>query len=222
MKKLGIKEELFDYLKSGKLTAPFADSEQLDDTVRDIVREQRGMIDGKNNTLTGLVTLIHNEIKDKTSSNKRNAKRFSRTAEEIYSSMEAIDKNDYTVIFASLARQLRIPTTCLYAIERKKLQDKVEGLKDDEILTKSFCECYIDNEWVIVDPEKGLINEFYNPDLFAMGSGKNKKEYVGYKRALDLGERKSLKNMSNYEKEQSKQNYFKTRNMQIGEFEQSM
>ena len=75
---------------------------------------------------------------------------------------------------------------------------------------------------MIVDPEKGLINEFYNPDLFAMGSGKNKKEYVGYKRALDLGERKSLKNMSNYEKEQSKQNYFKTRNMQIEEFEQSM
>ena len=142
MKKLGIKEELFDYLKSGKLTAPFADSEQLDDTVRDIVREQRGMIDGKNNTLTGLVTLIHNEIKDKTSSNKRNAKRFSRTAVEIYCSMEAIDKNDYTVIFASLARQLRIPTTCLYAIERNDLKNKFEGDRNDEVLTKSFCECY--------------------------------------------------------------------------------
>lgn len=219
MKKLGINEELFDYLRSGELTNPFSDSAQLDDTIRDIVKLNKG-IDGKNNTLTGLVTLIHNEVKNRVGANKNNPKRFSRTAEEAYNSMEAIDVNDYAMIFASLARQLRIPTTCLYAIERNDLKNKFEGDRNDEVLTKSFCECYFDNEWVIVDPEKGYIKENYNPELFTIGKGQNKKEYVGYKRALDLGKKRSLNSMRDYEKEQSRTSYFKTRNMTNQEEEQ--
>ena len=222
IKKLGFDEDTYTYLRGGKYTKPFSsDTEQVEDSIRDIISENSAVINGRNDELTALFTLINSEINNKIEENKNNAKRYSRTAEEIYNSGKVIDQNDYALIFASIARQLRIPTTCLYAMERNDLKAKVNGQKDTEILTKTFCECFYDNEWVLVDPQNGNVISNYDPNLFEVKSWNTTKEYVGYLRGFDMsnfaknrifGKGLTVKDMALLEKEKCKPAYFETCN----------
>lgn len=200
MRRLEDDYDTFYFLNKGVLTSPFVDSEQIEDSVRDVYKDQVRKMPSAN-MVTGLIEFVHSVVKNRIKANANNVNKFNRTAEDVFDSRKTIDANDYTLLFATFARQLRIPTTCLFAVEKNKLQDIVERNNEREVLTKSFCECYYDDQWILVDPEKGIVNYDYNPNSINVLDEKGKeKNYAAYYRGLDFGMKQSIEDLSAFEK----------------------
>ncbi len=204
MRRLENDYDTFYFLNKGELTSPFIDSEQIEDSVRDIYKEQVKKMPNAN-MITGLIEFVHSVVKNRIKFNANNVNKFNRTAEDVFDSRKTIDANDYTLLFATFARQIRIPTTCLFAVEKNKIQDIVTRTDQKEVLTKSFCECCFDDQWILVDPEKGFINYEYNPNSISVLEGKNKeKSYAAYYRGLDFGMKQTMEELSSFEKRKCK------------------
>ena len=131
MRRLEDDYDTFYFLNKGVLTSPFADSEQIEDSVRDVYKDQVRKMPSAN-MVTGLIEFVHSVVKNRIKANANNVNKFNRTAEDVFDSRKTIDANDYTLLFATFARQLRIPTTCLFAVEKNKIQDIVERVLMEE------------------------------------------------------------------------------------------
>lgn len=181
-----------EYLKNGNLTQPFLPySYVMSKVVKDYnAKIKRGQ---KTTMLECLCNLILKHIK--TGKKEFNDKyRFCRNAKEIWKSKTATGCTDYAILFATFARQIDIPTTILHTAEEgwvKKLQQNQDY---NHHYGHSFCECFYNNRWVLVDPTCGKIELNYNPEKLQLSYevGGNS-TFIPYLRCLDLGERQTTK-----------------------------
>lgn len=181
------------YLQTGKLTQPFLDNNYvLERVMRDYNAKLK--LNGQANKLESLYLWIDKNVeicKDKEFCDKY---KFQRTAKEIWESKKMMGCTDYCLLFATFARQIGIPTTFLHTAEK----NWIERLKNNENSKihygHSFCECFYNNEWVLVDPTVKKIQTRYNPNHLILNytiGGNN--EFVSYLRDLDLDKKQSVK-----------------------------
>lgn len=197
----------FEYLRNGELTRPFLDTEDLRDSVDEIFDYGRFSKNNESSYISSLIKFIHSQIIF-SDDEKFKDKEFNRTSEDIYLDRVALDSNDYALLYATFARQLRIPTTCLYAVDQRDFINLTKGngsdIKNDKLLTRVFCECYYDEHWVLVDPTFDYIIKDYNPFEIQIPCGDKTKKFVAYKRCHDLGKKMTLSEMKQFEKENCK------------------
>ena len=192
MKKLH-KSDIKYYLQEGHLTKSF-----LDDTyVLDKVLLDYDNKVGNNPTYTKIESLynwIHKYIKSTSDDELKRKLKFKRTAQEIWESGFVTGCTDWATIFATLARQIGIPTTLLHTAE----YDWVKRLKNNENQSinkgHSFCECFYEGKWILVDPTFRRIEYEYNPDKLVLNyKVSNSNVYIPYFRDLDLGKKQTMR-----------------------------
>ena len=197
MEKLNNSTDLEKYIESGKLTGPFL---QDDFVLKKVLSDfQNNHENGEPSLLMSLCRWIHHNVRYSNDARFRGDKRFQRCAKEIWESKLTTGCTDYAILFATFARQMKIPTTFLHTAEAGWL----ENLKSKGNFTMhvghSFCECYYNGNWVLVDPTNGKVEKEYNPQKIVLSYNVgNHNVYVPYFRGLDLGKRQSTKEHNVY------------------------
>ena len=199
------------YLESGELSRPFLDDAFVRNKVA-IDYENRLKSKGNANILESLYLWVDKNLRSADSDFKLKHK-FMRTAEEIWDSGLATGCTDYALVFSTFARQIGIPTTLLHTAEKCFL-DKVLNNEEFNIrIGHSFCECFLDGEWILVDPTARKIIGRYDASKiilpYSLGEeGRN--IYLPYYRGLDLGKKMTSKEHAVFEEECILKEYGKT------------
>lgn len=173
------------WLQSGKLTKPFLPIETIL-TEMDKNQTNPSQQDTEMVKLENLFHWIYDSVRfgDQDFNHKY---RFKRTAKEIWESKLVTGCTDYATLFATFARQIGIPTTILHTAERnwiKRLQNKEECSMH---YGHTFCECYVHQKWILVDPTFRKIEYEYNPNQLELSYkvGGNS-IFIPYLRDFDL------------------------------------
>lgn len=193
MEKLNKSFDTEKYLKEGALTKPFLSGVIVKEKV--FMDFDNKKVSGQQaSVLTSLASWILHNIKPATDEKFVQTNKFNRTAEEIWKSGLATGCTDYCTVFATLARQLKIPTTFLHAAEYNWLMKLNAGESFQKNVGHSFCECYCDGKWVLVDPTCGKVIENYNQNIISLPyQVGDSMKFVPYYRALDLGGKQTIK-----------------------------
>lgn len=186
MKKLNKTTDIQKYLQSGNLTQQFLD----DDFVLDKVMcdyNARLKSKGQANKLESLILWICKQVEYSKDEAFRKKYKFQRTAEEIWNSGFTTGCTDYCILFATFARQICIPTTCLHTAEKTWLS-KLKNNEDFKgNLGHGFCECFYDGEWLLVDPTCKRISRNYNVKCLNLNyKVGDSHQFIPYYRGLDL------------------------------------
>ena len=194
MEKPNTTSDVQKYLQSGQLTQPFLPD---DFVVQKVMWDYHSKLDQglPASKLASLFCWINKNIeferkdKDFVESNK-----FMRNAEQIWQSKKATGCTDYAIVFACFARQLGISTTFLHTAEQNYLNRLKSGERNNRHVGHSFCECFYDGRWVLVDPTFKKIEYEYcaNKIELSYNIGENN-VFVPYLRDLDLGQRQNIK-----------------------------
>ena len=194
MEKLNKPNDIEKYLSFGNLTKPFLEKEYI---LEKIEMDYNAKIkQGRNVTLLDcLIAWIKHNIKTEREDKEFiRANKFQRTAKEIWESGRATGCTDYATIFCTLARQLGYSCALLHTAEHNWLQKLKNGERLDYHTGHSFCECYYNNHWVLVDPTCNEITENYNPQKlelnYLVGDSST---FVPYFRGLDLCQKQTLR-----------------------------
>lgn len=180
------------YLKFGCLTQPFLDSKFVLEKVM-IDYELKLQEIGTANEIESLMRWIKFKIKLTKDEQLERKYKFLRTAKEIWESGFATGCTDYAILFATFARQINIPTTFLHTLEYNSIKQIQKGEKIIMHRGHSFCECYFNNEWILVDPTFGKIERLYNCKNIELSYFVgNSKSFVAYYRDLDLGKKQTI------------------------------
>lgn len=197
MERLNLKDDPKKYLQQGFLTMSFLPEDFVKSKV---------MIDYNKKTEKGIKTTIIEsllrwiDINVKYSTEKEIQKaKFSRTAKEIWESGKTSGCTDYALLFVTFARQLGIPATYFHTAEYGWFM----SLKNNENLKKysghSFCECFVENRWILVDPTFKKIQYDYDTNKikldYLIG---NSDTFIPYFRGLDGGVKQSIKEHNQY------------------------
>ena len=165
MEKLNTTTDTQKYLKPGKLTQNFLDENLLKEKVyMDYLAKIK---QGKNVTkLDCLIAWIKHNIKtEKQDAEFVRTNKFQRTAKQIWESGKSTGCTDYAIVFCTLARQLGFPSTLLHTAQLEWLQK----FKNDKNINyhsgHSFCECFYNGKWVLVDPTCNKITKNYYPKM---------------------------------------------------------
>ena len=192
MKSLNKTDDVEKYKNFGILTQPFLDKNYIyDKVITDLEHNQKDLKSGY--FLASLFMWIKKEVKYSHEEQIQNLK-FTRTAKEIWESKKASGCTDYAILYATFARTLGIPTTILHTAEYDWLQRLKNGEESYVHYGHTFCECYFNDSWVLVDPTCEYITKTYNPEKLELPykiAGKN--VYIPYFRGLDLGEKQNVK-----------------------------
>ena len=140
------------YLKSGKMTQPFFENAFIIEKVNTDIENTN--LQGDYKEIISLLLYINHKIKR--FDDIKNVK-FSRTAEQIFKSGYTSGCHDHSLVFATFARQLNIPTTMLETVAEDCLYDIKNNINNIDYVGHSFCECYINNKWILIDPTNGVI-----------------------------------------------------------------
>lgn len=182
------------YLFGGNLTQPFLDD---DFVLNKVMSDYEAKIKTNPNTtkLHSLMAWIHHNVKSaKGDRDFINRNKFQRTSQEIWQSKIITGCTDYAMLFATFARQIGIATTFLHTAEKNWLERLKNGDKSEIYYGHSFCECFYENKWVLVDPTYNKIQYNYNPKLLELNYKVGEYSvFVPYFRGLDLGEKQTLK-----------------------------
>ena len=196
MEKLNKSTDVKIYLQSGNLTKPFFNTEFLKKELEKISkkREEQNL---DSDIEQCLLEFVHQNLtlckdKDFVINNQ-----FSRSAQEIFESKFATGCTDFAYVFASLARQIGIPTTILQTAQKEWANKLINNIGDfKRHYGHTFCECFLNNKWVLVDPTQSLIDWQYEDFLtfkleleWKVGESRT---FLPYFRGLDLGARMSL------------------------------
>lgn len=193
MEKLNNTIDIDKYLQAGKLTQPFLYSDYVLDRV--MCDYNARLNQNKNaNMLESLYLWIDHNVefcKDKDFCDKY---KFQRTAKEIWESKLMTGCTDYCLLFATFARQIGIPTTFLHTAEKNWL-DRLKNSEDCKVhYGHSFCECFYNNQWVLVDPTVKKIQTNYDLEPIKLEyKVAGNSEFIPYLRDLDLVEKQSVK-----------------------------
>lgn len=193
MKKLNKTTDTIKYLQFGNLTQPFlVDDFVLDKVMRDY--NAKLQLNKQANKLESLYLWINKNVKYSKDPEFRNKYKFQRTAKEIWESKLATGCTDYCILFATFARQIKIPTTFLHTAEK----NWVNRLKNNENFQRhyghGFCECFYDCKWILVDPTCKKCQTNYDTTLIHLdyNVGDNN-EFIPYLRDLDLNTKQTIK-----------------------------
>jgi len=192
MEKLNNKSDCNKYLKNGFLTQPFLEKDLI---IEKVMLDYNAKKE-KNNEITiieSLYTWIGRNVKfQKENEGLKNLK-FHRTAHEVWESKLATGCTDYAIVFATLARQLGIPTTILHTAEYNWVKRLKKGGDIKKHLGHSFCECFYNGQWILVDPTARKIQLEYNLNIISLNYlvGESS-QFVPYLRGLDLGLKQSI------------------------------
>ena len=185
MKKL-TKNDIEKYLSFGEATLPFLDNEALIQNLQEYARAKELDLNGAG-LLYCLTKWINKNVRYTSDVDFSRNNKFSRTAREIWESEKATGCTDYAILFATLARQLNLPTTILHTAE-KNWVDRYLNNGDYKIhYGHTFCECFCGNKWVLVDPTFREITVNYDPNLIKLEyevAGNN--AFISYMRAVDF------------------------------------
>ncbi len=192
MQKLN-KTEVEKYLKSGVLTEPFLDT----GLVKQKIDKDFDYKIAKNSNYTKIESIynwIHKNIKTTTDKDQKRKYKFQRTAKEIWESGFATGCTDYAILFATFARQVGIPTTFLHTAEYGWIQKLKNGEESSRIHKgHSFCECFYNGEWVLVDPTCRKIEFSYDTKKIHLSYQVGGSYiFIPYFRGLDLGKRQTI------------------------------
>ncbi len=173
------------YLTNGNLTQPFISNEYvLEKVLCDYNHKiEKGI---KITKIESLFNWINHVVKfgDKEFNDKY---RFQRTAKEIWDSKIMTGCTDYATLFATFARQIGIPTTILHTAERSWVERLQHNKDFSHHYGHSFCECFYEGKWILVDPTFRKIEKEYNPEKLELGymvGGSS--TFIPYQRGIDL------------------------------------
>lgn len=193
MEELNKSTDVEFYLNSGVLTQPFLDEEYVYEKV---MKDYNAKLEknGQASKIESLQYWIKKNVKYSDDKKFRDKWKFGRTAKEIWESKLATGCTDYAILFATFARQIGIPTTLLHTAEYNWLL-RLKNNEDFNIhYGHSFCECYIDGKWILVDPTCCTTQSEYNADKLILDYKVGDSNlYIPYFRGLDLGTKQSTK-----------------------------
>ncbi len=174
------------FLESGQLTTPFLKNEYVADMVlRDyIARLKMGK---EASILSSLYNWIATKVEYCDDQEFQLKNKFKRSSKEIWESKLATGCTDYALLFATFARQIGLPCTILHTAEEEWVLNLHNGKGFDFYKGHTFCECYYEEKWVLVDPTVRKVIKSYNQnkiELDYLVGGSNK--FIPYSRALDL------------------------------------
>lgn len=179
------------YLQAGALTKPFLDKEYvLEMVLRDYQRKRE---QGKDVTkLESLYNWIAFKMKGGDPEFKKKY-RFQRDAKQIWESGLITGCSDYAMLFATFARQLGYPTTFLHTATLGWLKNFQSGIEQDKHLGHSFCECFYEGKWVLVDPTyRHIVFDYDQKKIVLPYPTSEGNVFVPYFRGLDLGKKQTL------------------------------
>lgn len=180
------------YLQSGALTGEFLDSDFVIEKIE--IDYNNKIATNKNHTkLDSIFSWIWHNVKMAEDEKFIRENKFQRTAGQVWESGQAVGCFDFANVFATVARQVGIPTTILATAEERCFK-RVQK-EDVSVLTGHyFCECFIDGKWVLVDPTCKKIENNYSPSKIKLHYrvGESNK-FIPYQRCVDLGEKKTIK-----------------------------
>lgn len=170
-----------EFLKNGQQT--FAD-EKIFNVANNIQGDNSSII-----AINRILYWMQNNLKYE----NNNSIKFTRTASQIMNSGIYTGCSDFALLFESIAREKEIPTIHLQTARKRFVEDMKNGIQTS---TKGhhFCECFIDNKWILVDPLGNKILKNYNNLDFNLG------EYYVFSKSTDIFETgiKSVKENNNY------------------------
>ena len=185
------------YLTSGPLSQPF---------IEDSIVKEKIMIDynsklqqGKQTShIESLYNWLHRIVKHANDNKFIKENHFQRTAKEIWDSKLSTGCTDYALLFCTFARQIGIPSTLLHTAEYNWL----ERLKSDQDSKKhyghSFCECFYNGKWILVDPTcKEIIYNYSSTKIELDYSVGGNNIFIPYYRGRDLHEKQTEKQHNN-------------------------
>ena len=179
------------YKNSGNLTRPFLPKDFI---MGEIMLDLRHKQKEQNSEyfLQSLFFWIHHFVKYSKEKDVQDLK-FNRTAQEIWESKKASGCTDYALLYATFARTLDIPTTILHTAEYEWLQ-RLKNSEDSTIhFGHTFCECYFNEKWVLVDPTCKRIESSYNSNKIELSYQVGGKSiFIPYYRGLDFGQKQNV------------------------------
>lgn len=181
------------YLTNGILTQPFLDVQFV---ISQINRDKK--FHQNSNIIESLMRWINHEIPFTFNKNLKNEYKFKRNAKEIWESGFCTGCTDRTILFSTFARQLNIPTTLLHTAEKSWLKKCKNGEKPTVYCGHSFCECFFENKWILVDPTSEKIEYNYDCNNIHLSYKISSScDFISYFRGLDLGKRQTTKEHNN-------------------------
>lgn len=191
MKSLNKAEDVENFKLYGPLTQPFLAKDFIyDKVIAGLKDKQKEVNSGR--FLDSLLLWIKEEVVYSQEEDIQILK-FMRTAKEIWESKKSSGCTDYAILYATFARTLGIPTTVLHAAEYDWLKRLKNGEDSWMHFGHTFCECYFNSEWVLIDPTSGYIARTYNSEKLEFPykiAGKN--VYIPYFRGLDMGAKQNV------------------------------
>ena len=196
------------YLQFGNLTQPFMDNDKLNSLFCQYKQERASQL----HELVILSKFMHWNKFDGTGiccsfshdSDYNNANRFRLNSQEIFENKKFTGCTDCATLFATFARQLGIPTSILQTVEYNWLKQFKSGADLKMHRGHTFCECFYDGKWILVDPTAEKINENFSFPLielpYKLGQGEYaSSEYYAYYRGLDLGTKMTTNQLNAWE-----------------------
>ena len=189
------------YIGYGKLTKPFLpDDFVLKKVLSDFYSMRKNGQEAS--LIVSLYKWIHHNVRYAQDADFREKNRFQRTAQEVWESKLATGCTDYAILFATFARQIGLPTTFLHTAENGWVENLKAGDKLNKHIGHSFCECYYEGKWVLVDPTIRKVENEYNPQKIVLSYNVGKHNiYVPYFRGLDLDDRQSTREHNKFMEE---------------------
>lgn len=218
MEKLNNLSDVEAYLNFGNLTQPFLGAEYILGRVQCDMSAKNAS--GTAAEIQSLMNWICSKVKYARGEREYICQnQFKRSAKEIWESGKTVGCGDYALLFTTFARQIGISTSFLHTASAKWLEKLANGEKIDKNCGHSFCECFVDGQWILVDPTNKRIVGEYSPENiqtnYLIGGDS---EFVPYFRGLDLVERMGLRahnEMMNVECKKLLLNKFSGKNCKI-------
>lgn len=185
-------KDIKTYLEEGFLTKPFLDEQYIQRKV-DLDFDAKINSNSNYTKIESLQNWINHVVKFSKDEDFVRNNKFQRNAQEIWESGVAVGCSDYAILFATFARQLGWATTILATAEINWFKDLHSGITSHHS-GHYFCECFYNNNWVLVDPACKKIEKEYSLNILNLSYDiHNSNQYVPYLRCLDLGKRQTIK-----------------------------
>ena len=189
MEKLNTTSDVKKYLSSGKMTTPF---------LRDTIVFQKVQSDQEVNSahrteLESLIGYINKHLMPVKDERIKMMRKFRRTAKGIWKSKFTTGCADNALVFATMARQIGIPTTILETADEHFLEEFVLDSSVKAYRGHFFCECFYNEEWVLVDPTFNKVIRNYDVNNiklpYKVGDSDRFKAYL---REIDFGKERNV------------------------------
>ncbi|MBQ8908853.1 MAG: transglutaminase domain-containing protein [Clostridia bacterium] len=180
------------YLKNGSLSQPFLADEIIQEKIE--INFINQLKTGHFVTeIEGLIDWLHHMVKHTNDRDFIKENQFQRSAQEIWASKVATGCTDYALLFATCARQLGIPTTLLHTAEFNWIERLKAGEDSKLHYGHSFCECFYNGKWILVDPTcRKIMYQDYPKKLELDYNINGNSVFIPYFRGLDLGKKQSI------------------------------